>query len=87
MVASRHSVRKSLKQIDLRLAHADYAMRDQFRHDVLRERQRGRLAAITDVIDENLIERMIRMGFNSDNVDAIRYAPIAEVAWASGRVT
>ena len=27
------------------------------------------------------------LGFNEDNLDAIRYAPIAEVAWAKQKVT
>ena len=87
MVTSNNLGRKSSKKVDLRLAQRDGALREQFRHDLLRERQRSRLSAVTGITDESLIQRMVRLGFNADNVDAIRYAPIAEVAWASGRVT
>lgn len=87
MVALNKLGRKSVRKVDLRLAHREGVFREQFRHDILRERQRGRLSAITGVTDEILIERIISQGFNADNIDAMRYAPIAEVAWASGRVT
>lgn len=87
MCAMNNFGRKTTRKVDLRIAHRDGVLRERFRHDVLRDQIRGRLASITGVTDNSLIERMIRRGFNPDNVDAIRYVPIAEVAWASGRVT
>jgi hypothetical protein len=48
---------------------------------------RQRLSVVTGTTDEDLLDQLVDLGFSEDNLEAIRYAPIAEVAWASGRVT
>lgn len=87
MVAVNKFSRKTVRKVDLPLALEDRVTRDQLQQEVLRDRQRSELMAVTGSTDVCLIEQMIDLGFTSDNVAAIRYAPIAAVSWASGRVT
>lgn len=87
MVAVNKFSRKTVRKVDLPLALEDRVTRDQLQQDVLRDRQRSELMAVTGSTDIRLIEQMIDLGFHPGHVGALRYAPIAAVSWASGRVT
>lgn len=87
MVISSNFSRKTVRKVDLRLAHLDAASRDKVIHDAEWRRQRDRLAAVTGTTDDSLLDWMIEQGFGPENLEALRYIPVAVVAWASGRVT
>jgi len=87
MVMLNNSGRKISRKIDLQLAHSEGALLKLYSRRVHHDPLLHRLSAITCAMDSNLLERLIELGFDSENLEAIRYAPIAEVAWASGKVT
>ncbi len=87
MVMLNNFGRKISRKIDLRLAQSEGDLLERYSHRVQRDLIRHRLSAVTGEIDDSLLDRLIATGFNSENLEAIRLAPIAEVAWASGRVT
>lgn len=75
------------RKVDLRLAQREGTLLKLYSHRVHHDLMRHRLSAMTGTMDNNLPERLIELGFDSESLEAIRLAPIAEVAWASGRVT
>lgn len=79
--------RNTIRKIDLRFAKDEGVLQKLPPADAQREVLRQRLAAVTGAQDPELIERLIDQGFSPENLEAIRYAPVAEVAWASGKVT
>lgn len=87
MVSMNEFGRKTVRKIDLRLAEREGTLSNPYSHNGPNRLLRHRLSAVTGKIDDNLLERMIHLGFNPENLAAVHYAPIAEVAWASGRVT
>ncbi|MFN8705035.1 MAG: hypothetical protein ACK50J_00015 [Planctomyces sp.] len=87
MVSMNEFGRKTVRKIDLRLAEREGTLSDPDSRKGPSRLMRHCLSAITGKIDDNLLERMIHLGFNPENLGAIHYAPIAEVAWANGRVT
>jgi hypothetical protein len=74
------------RKVDLRLAQREGTLLKLYSHRVHHDLMRHRLSAMTGAMD-NLLERLIELGFDLENLEAIRLAPIAEVAWASGSVT
>lgn len=87
MVNTNNLSRKTDKKIDLRLARSERILPDQSSHRIKHAMTRQRLSVVTGTIDEDLLDQLVDQGFSEDNLEAIRYAPIAEVAWASGKVT
>lgn len=79
--------RKLSQKIDWRLAQRERDFLQTCSRRVQNELLRHQLSAVTGGIDDHLLDRLIALGFDSENLEAIRYAPVAEVAWASGRVT
>lgn len=88
MVALSNFCRKTFRKVDLRLAHQDGTVREGLQREGQAERKgdqhRPRLATAPS---GDLTERMTKLGLGPDTIEALRYAPIAAVAWASGRVT
>jgi hypothetical protein len=87
MVNTNNLSRKTNRKIDLRLARSERILSDQSSHRIKHAMTRQRLSVVTGTTDEDLLDQLVDLGFSEDNLEAIRYAPIAEVAWASGRVT
>ncbi len=87
MVNTNNLSRKTNRRIDLRLAKSERILPDQSTHRMKHAMTRQRLSVVTGTTDDDLLDQLVDLGFSEDNVEAIRYAPIAEVAWASGRVT
>ncbi len=87
MVTVNSFSRNTIRKIDLRLAKDEGALPKLAPPNVHREVLRHRLSAVTGAQDPDFIERLIDQGFSPENLEAIRYAPLAEVAWASGKVT
>lgn len=87
MVSVNKFSRKTVRKIDLPLALADRVTCDRVQQMVLQDRQQKELMAVTGTNNVSLVERMIELGFHPGNVAALRFAPIAAVSWASGRVT
>ena len=87
MVMLNNFGRKTSRKVDLRLAQREGTLLKLYSQRVHHDLMRHRLSAITGAMDNSLLERLIELGFDSENLEAIRYAPIAEVAWASGKVT
>lgn len=87
MVNTNNLSRKTNRRIDLRLAKSERILPDQSTHRMKHAMTRQRLSVVTGTTGDDLLDQLVDLGFSEDNVEAIRYAPIAEVAWASGRVT
>jgi hypothetical protein len=87
MVNTNSLSRKATRKIDLRLAKCEGTNAERYPHRIQSAITRQRLVSITGTTDDDLLDQLLDLGFNEDNLEAIRYAPIAEVAWASGKVT
>ena len=87
MVNTNSLSRKATRKIDLRLAKCEGTNTERYPHRIQYAITRQRLLSITGTTDDDLLDQLLDLGFNEDNLEAIRYAPIAEVAWASGKVT
>jgi hypothetical protein len=87
MVNMNEFGRKTIRKVDLRVVERDRGFSEPCSQTPQSRLHRHRLSLATGTIDENLLERMIHQGFYPENLAAIQYSPIAEVAWASGRVT
>jgi hypothetical protein len=87
MVNTNSLSRKAIRKIDLRLAKCEGAHAERHPHRVQYAITRQRLLTITETTDDDLLDHLLDLGFSEGNLEAIRYAPIAEVAWASGKVT
>ena len=87
MVNTNNLSRKTNRRIDLRLAKSERILPDQPSHRIKHAMTRQRLSGVTGTTEEDLLDQLVDLGFSEDNLEAIRYAPIAEVAWASGKVT
>lgn len=87
MVMLNNFGRSISRKIDLRLALNERTLLERCSQRVQDDLPRHRLSMILGAMDDQLLDRLVEQGFDSENLDALRYAPIAEVAWASGRVT
>lgn len=87
MVNTNSLSRKTSRKIDLRLAKCDSNLPDHPSHRMKHAMTRQRLSVITGATEEDLLDQLVDLGFNEDNLEAIRYTPIADVAWANGKVT
>lgn len=87
MVNTNRLDRETSRKIDLRLAKCDSDFAEPFAHRMKTAMTRQRLSAITGTTDEDLLEQLLDLGFTEDNLESLRYAPVAEVAWANGKVT
>lgn len=87
MVNTNNLSRMTNRKIDLRLAKCDNNLPDLPSHRMKHAMTRQRLSVITGTTDDDLLDQLVDLGFNEDNLQAIQYAPIAEVAWANGKVT
>ena len=87
MVNTNRLNRETRRKIDLRLARSESDFPGPSSHRMKSAMTRQRLSAITGTSDEDLLDQLVDLGFNEDNLQAIRYAPIADVAWANGKVT
>lgn len=87
MVNMNEFGRKTIRKVDLRLADRERRVSGPGSQTVHSRLTRHRLSLVTGTVDENLLERLVDVGLHAENLEALRYAPIAEVAWASGRVT
>ena len=76
---------KTSRKVDWRLAQCEGALLKLYSHRDHHDLMRHRLSAITGAMDNSLLERLIDLGFDSETLEAIRYAPIAEVAWPAER--
>jgi|TARA_R110000868_G_scaffold320720_3_gene581686 hypothetical protein len=54
---------------------------------MLWNQEKTRLSRVSSIEDDDLIERMLRMGIHAENVTALQKFPVAMVAWASGSVS
>ena len=87
MVNTHRLNRETSRKIDLRLARCESDSPRPSSHRMKSAMTRQRLSVITGTSDEDLLDQLVDLGFNEDNLQAIRYAPIADVAWANGKVT
>jgi hypothetical protein len=87
MVNTNRLNRETSRKIDLRLAKCESEFPGPSSHRMKSAMTRQRLSAITGTSDEDLLDQLVDLGFDEDNLQAIRYSPIAEVAWANGKVT
>jgi hypothetical protein len=87
MVNMNEFGRKTIRKVDLRLADRERRSSGLGSQTAQSRLMRHRLSSVTGTVDENLLERLIHLGLHAENLEALRFAPIAEVAWASGRVT
>lgn len=84
---ARLKLKKAHKLADLQVAKWMSTRRQKAEIEREREVLRAKLAEVTCVRDEQLLERLIQQGLGPGSVEALRFAPIAEVVWASGYVT
>ena len=87
MVMLNNFDRKISQKINWRLLQSERDLLKTTSHRVQNELMRHQLSAVTGRVDDYLLDCLIELGFDSENLVAIRYAPVAEVAWASGKVT
>jgi hypothetical protein len=87
MVALKLGGRKAGRLVDLKVARHEVAFLDQFRRKQSTESHLRHLCNATGVSNELTLKQMRDHGVHSGNHVALKYAPVAEVAWASGRVT
>ncbi len=87
MVAPKNQSRKATQLVDLSVARHAQVGPEQVQPDAHFDSQLSQLVTATGIDNQNLLQRMVAHGLNAKNVIALKYAPIAEVAWASGRVT
>ncbi len=87
MVNTNSLSRKTNRKIDLRVAKCESTDPELHSHRMQNAMTRQRLSVLTGTTDDDLLDQLLDLGFNEDNLEAIRYVPITEVAWASGKVT
>lgn len=87
MIATNNSTRRIQRVIDFRCYQSELIVRDRFRKDMQCNQEKARLSRVTSIEDDDLLERMLRMGIHADNVTALQKFPVAMAAWASGSVT
>jgi hypothetical protein len=73
------------------LENAFFHKRDSDLLQQLRERmERGeaktKLAEVTEIRDEALLERLVGLQITPETLDALKLAPLVEIAWADGTV-
>lgn len=87
MVASKLNSRTARRLVDLKVSRHESLSGARFGggvHSLSRLRQ---IAVASGVDNELLHRQMLDHGLTPQNFVALRYAPVAEVAWASGYVT
>lgn len=87
MVPLKHHSRKASQLVDLQVAKQARVGPEQVLQDARFGSQTSQLAAATGINNEILLKQMLAQGLQPSNIVALKYGPIAEVAWASGRVT
>jgi len=87
MVAKNGSKQDSRRLVDLKIARKEAAVRQQYRERVIHEQERRRLARVSQIDHEELIERLVDAGFTSESIAALTLLPVAAAAGGSGYVT
>lgn len=79
--------RRTVRLFELKFVHSESHLRNHFRQRLDEEQALQQLSAETGIEDEALSRRLRQFGLNGETVAALRFFPIAMVAWASGSVT
>jgi tellurite resistance protein len=64
----------------------DAALLEHRRVEAARQQARAALAAASRITDEDLLDELVAMGIDADTLVALSLIPLAEVAWADGRI-
>ncbi len=67
-------------------ARRDRELLEKLREELERENLRKVLAEVTGVADQELLDIMVRYGARPETISAVFLIPIAEVAWADGKL-
>ncbi|MEM8667967.1 MAG: hypothetical protein AAGG48_10650 [Planctomycetota bacterium] len=87
MVAQNGLTQNRRRMVDLKFVSSEAAVRKQYRERVVLEQERRRLAAVCQIDNEALIDRLMEAGFIDDTIAALSLGPVAAAAWGSGYVT
>lgn len=87
MVALNKSYKNFRRLLELRIAQSESTPPERFQQKDTDSREALLLAEATGIDERELLDRLIRSGFHSDNIEALHLLPIAVTAWASGSVT
>lgn len=87
MVTFNGPSRRTVRLFELKFVHSESHLRNHFRQRLDEEQALQQLSAETGIEDEALLRRLRQFGLNGETVAALRFFPIAMVAWASGSVT
>lgn len=87
MVTFNGPSRRTARLFELKFVHSESHLRNHFRQRLDEEQALEELSAETGIEDEALLRRLRQFGLNGETVAALRFFPIAMVAWASGSVT
>lgn len=87
MVSQYFPGRRARNLLDLKIHRFQESARSQWQTHLYSPVQLHQLTLATGIDDRGLLRRMLEHGLRADCVLALKYAPVAEVAWASGQVT
>jgi hypothetical protein len=87
MVAFDRPTQKTSRRFELKFVHGESLLLKHFRSRIEEERELQNMANATGIEDKELLRRMRNLGLDSESVVAMKFFPIAMVAWASGTVT
>lgn len=87
MIATNNYSRKMQRVLDIRCHHAEQTIRDRFLKDNEWNQQKARLSRVNAIQDDDLVERMLKVGINSENVSVLHKFPVAMAGWAHGSIS
>lgn len=87
MVSQNLPGRRARHLLDLNVRKFQRSAHSRWQTDVYSPVQLHQLSLTTGVEDRGLLRRLLDHNLRADNVLALKFAPVAEVAWASGQVT
>jgi len=87
MVSQNSPGRRARHLLDLKVRKFQNSAHSRWQTDVYSPVQLHQLSLTTGVEDRGLLRRLLDHNLRADNVLALKFAPVAEVAWASGQVT
>ncbi len=75
------------KSLDAKFLAGEVSLWKDLSQTMSQLRNRQKLAEICGIHDDALVERIYKAGLDADSVEALLFFPLAEIAWASGRVS
>jgi len=87
MVAFNSPTQKTARRFELKFVHGESLLLNQFRSRLEEERELQQMAEATGIEDKELLRRLRSIGLDAETVVAMKFFPVAMVAWASGSIS